>query len=125
MRCKKLFNEQIDNKADMLDDICHKYSEVGYDTVSSLGKSLYAIAQAADQLGFTTSIQLVDSWGRGYIISIDRFLQQASKFVLDEDSYFDITYIDGNEPGDHYIITINDVNGAIEAYADFVFSPKE
>ena len=109
-----------------LDKICHKYAEVGYDTVFSLGKSLRDIAKDADTLGCSFTIQCVNRGSRSKQMDIEDFLKVAKRHLdADSDIFFDITYIDGEEPGNQYMLTINDFDGHIEEFAEFIFTPND
>jgi len=106
-----------------LDDICRKHAEVGFESVDEMRKSLVDIEKKAFNLGCETYLQPVDGGTRYTKKTVGEFCKYAEKYVYD-DSFFEITFTDG-EPGDMFMITINDFDGNFEGFADFIFVPFE
>ena len=131
MRNRKIRNERLMGRDDKdlayrLDDICRKYAEVGLGTVSELGKCLKYIANGADKLGCSFMLQRVDRGTRYKEEDITDFLRVAERHLkADSDIFFEITYIDGEEPGNQYMLTINDFDGHFEEFAEFIFTPYD
>lgn len=86
-------------------------------------KSLVDIAKKAFDLGCETYLQPVDGGTRYAKKTVDEFCKYAEKYV-DDDSFFEISFTDG-EPGDMFMITINDFDGNFDGFADFIFVPFE
>lgn len=107
-----------------LDDLCRKYAEVGFASIREMGRCLWEIAKGANKLGCDFKLQRVDGGTRYRAEDINTFLGVAKRFLdPNSDDFFEITYIDGADPGDHYLLTINDYDGNIEEFAEFIFIP--
>ena len=129
MRNRK--NERLIGRSDKdlaysLDNLCKKYAEVGFASIEEMGECLWEIAKGANKLGCYFKLQRVDSGTRYRLEDIDTFLKVAKRFLdTNSDDFFEITYMDGAEPGDQYLLTINDYDGNMEEFAEFIFIPFE
>lgn len=107
-----------------LDDVCRKQAEFGMDSVSMLRKSLKAIERGANELGCAMYLQITDNGARYAKQTVEEFLVKAENFFLDDDTFLEVTFIDG-EPGNQFMLTFNDFDGNCEECAEFIFIPYE
>jgi len=107
-----------------LDDVCRKQAEFGMDSVSMLRKSLKAIERGANELGCAMYLQITDNGARYAKQTVEQFLVKAENFFLDDDTFLEVTFIDG-EPGNQFMLTFNDFNGNCEECAEFIFIPYD
>jgi len=107
-----------------LDDVCRKQAEFGMDRVSMLRKSLKAIERGANDLGCSMYLQITDNGARYAKQTVEEFLLKAKNFFLDDDTFLEVTFIDG-EPGNQFMLTFNDFDGNCEECAEFIFIPND
>ena len=106
-----------------LDELCRKHAEVGFSSIDELRRALVDIRRGADKLGCRLMIQMVDSGKRYRPVLVEDFCDNVERY-LDEDTFIEITFLDGEEPGNQYMLTLNDYEDHIEELADFIFIPN-